>query len=96
MITPLLFVLLNASSADAMNQFSLRPDAPARCSGRCAEQYRLQLTDAGGTDAKARALNEDAEKCDLVGSRRCLSKPRLMWSSDRRGAISALADTIGL
>lgn len=96
MITPLLVILLHASSADAMNRFSLKPDAPVRCSGKCAERYRLQLTDTSGGDAKSRALTEDAVKCNVVGAQRCLSKRRLMWSSDRRGPISVLASTIGL
>lgn len=96
MLTPLLVILLNASSVDAMNRFSLKPDAPVRCSGKCAERYRLQLTEADGGDAKARALRENPVKCNVVGSQRCLSRRRLMWSSDSGGPLSAIASRFGL
>jgi hypothetical protein len=95
MLTPLLVLMLGASSVDAVNSFSLKAQAPARCSGKCAEKYRLQLTDDGGLDAKSRALRMNSVKCNVVGSQRCLTKRRLMWSSDDRGPLAALAGRLG-
>jgi hypothetical protein len=96
MLTPLLIIMLGASSAEAMNSFTLKAQAPARCSGKCAEKYRLQLTDDDGADAKSRAMSMNSSKCNVVGAQRCLTKRRLMWSSDDRGPIAALAGTLGL
>ena len=96
MLAPLLVIMLGASSAEAMNSFSLKAQPAERCSGKCAARYRLQITDSIATDAKDRALNENAVKCNVVGSQRCLSKRRLMWSSDNRGPLSTLAGTLGL
>lgn len=96
MLTPLLVLLLGASSADAMNTFSLKPAPPERCAGKCASRYRLQLVEDGGGDAKLRALRENAVKCNVVGAQRCLSKRRLMWSSDDRGPLAAVVDSLGL
>jgi hypothetical protein len=96
MITPLLVVMLSASSAAAMNGFSLKPDQPERCSGKCAEKYRLQITDDGGIDSKSRAMSMNATKCNVVGAQRCLSKRRLMWNSNDDGPLAALVGTLGL
>ena len=98
MLTPLLFMLMAASSssAGAMEGFSLKARQAPRCAGKCADRYRLQLTDDEGGDAKARALRENAAKCNVVGAQRCLSRRRLMWSSDDRGPLAALAGTLGL
>ena len=96
MLTPLLFLMLGAVSAKAADTFSLPPAMPERCSGSCAERYRLRGIGDDVQDAKTRALREDADPCNLVGDKYCLSKRRLIWSSDHRGPAAALANTIGL
>jgi hypothetical protein len=94
MFTPLL-VLMLSSAGDSVDTFSLKPAAPARCSGACAEQYRLPFSSDEG-DSKARALSDTGVKCNVVGAQRCLSKRRVMWRSNGDSPIAEVAAKLGL
>jgi hypothetical protein len=84
MLTPLLFVMLAAATPQSSLrklQFDLRPRAPARCSGSCAERYRLPASSDDSESIKDRALANDGAKCDVIGAMRCLSKRRTLLRS---------------
>ena len=92
MLTPLVFVMLaaatphNAKSHAALKrlQFDLKPSslpAPTRCSGSCADRYRLPASSDDIETLKDRALADDGGKCDVVGAMRCLSKRRTILRS---------------
>jgi hypothetical protein len=83
MLTPLLFVLLGAAASNPQVKFSLKPQAPPmRCTGRCADRYRIPASSDDIQSLKDRALANDGSKCDVVGARRCLSKRRTLLRSD--------------
>ena len=95
MLTPLLVLSLSAAT-NAVDRYSLKPSSPTRCTGACAERYRLPFSSDDGGNAKARAMATDGTKCNVVGAERCLSKRRVMWRSNGDSPISALASSLGL
>jgi len=80
MLTPL-FVVLLSSSSDLPLQFTLPRPTSDRCTGVCAEQYRLPASSDDIRTAKDRALADDGSKCNVVGARRCTSKRRTVLRS---------------
>ncbi|THD37889.1 MAG: hypothetical protein E7773_02615 [Sphingomonas sp.] len=76
----LTFAVLFAASA-ALPGYSLPPNKPARCSGACAERYRVSVSSDDGDILKKRAVRIDGSKCDVVGARRCTSKTRSILRS---------------
>ncbi len=60
--------------------FTLPKSPPRRCSGSCADRYRLPASRDDG-DAKDRAVRNDGSKCNVVGARRCSSKTRSILRS---------------
>jgi hypothetical protein len=85
MLTPLLFVMLGAAAHNPPLKldFTLKPQAPSRCSGICAERYRLPASSEDTQSQKDRALAYDGRKCDVIGAMRCLSKRRTLLRSDQ-------------
>jgi hypothetical protein len=82
MLTPLLFVMLSAAASHPQVKFTLKPGSPpARCSGRCADRYRLPASVDDSESLKERALANDGSKCDVIGAKRCLSKRRTLLRS---------------
>jgi hypothetical protein len=81
MFTSLLVILLSASSPAAWQKFTLKPSAPKRCTGSCAERYRLPAASDDPITAKDRAMRQDGRKCNVVGAQRCLSKRRTIIRS---------------
>ena len=83
----LFVVALGASVSSKLPPFNLKPSprVAMRCTGRCADQYRIPAssddTDADPQTMKARALADDGSKCNVVGAMRCLSKRRVMLRS---------------
>jgi hypothetical protein len=75
------FAVLFAAGA-ALPTYTLPPNKPAKCSDACAKQYRVTESDDDGDVVKKRAVRDDGSKCNVVGARRCTSKPmRLLQSS---------------
>lgn len=85
MLTPLLFVMLAAASPHASwkkLRFELKPPPqPTRCSGACAERYRIPASSDDSEPLKDRALANDGSKCDVIGAARCLSRRRVVLRS---------------
>lgn len=85
MLTPVLLIMLAAATPHTSLktlQFDLKPPPPpARCSGACAERYRLPASSDDSETLKDRALADDGSKCDVVGAMRCLSKRRTVLRS---------------
>ncbi|MDB5679650.1 hypothetical protein [Sphingomonas bacterium] len=73
MIAPLLAMML--SSAPMPIAFTLPKSPPRRCAGSCADRYRLPASSDDGDGLKDRAVRSDGSKCNVVGARRCTSKP---------------------
>lgn len=77
-----LVMLMGAAIASkSLPNYTLPPQRPVRCRGRCAEQYRLPLDSRTEETAKDRAMAQDGSKCDVVGAQRCLSKRRAILRS---------------
>lgn len=77
-----LVVLMGAAVASKpLLSFTLPAPRSTRCTGRCAEQYRLPLSSDTEETAKDRAMAEDGTKCNVVGAQRCLSKRRTILRS---------------
>jgi len=89
MLTPLLLIMLAAASPHSSLkklQFDLKPSAPTvpvRCSGACADRYRLPASSDDIEPIKDRAVADDGGKCNVVGAMRCLSKRRTILRSDQ-------------
>ena len=85
MLTPLLFVMLAAAAPHTSwkkLRFDLKPPpAPTRCSGDCAERYRLPASSDDTESLKDRALAVDGSKCDVIGAIRCPSRRRTVLRS---------------
>ncbi len=83
MLISLMVVALGASVSSKLPPFTLKPvpRAPARCTGECADQYRIPASSDDSQTMKSRALADDGSKCDVVGAMRCLSKRRVMLRS---------------
>jgi hypothetical protein len=86
MLMPLLFVMLAAATPHSSLKklkFDLKPKpAPTRCTGSCAERYRLPASSDDTDSIKDRALADNGAKCDVVGAMRCLSKRRTILRSN--------------
>jgi hypothetical protein len=83
MLTSLLVVMLTASSSASMQKFTLKPSPPPkRCTGGCAERYRLPASSDDPITAKDRAMRQDGNRCNVVGAQRCLSKRRTIIRAD--------------
>ena len=95
MFTPLFAMLLSGSVA-MPEQFSLQPNQPQRCSGACAERYRIPASSRNDDDVKGRALAADGTECNVVGSRYCLSKRRVLWRSSDTSRFQSLKQSFGL
>ena len=83
MLISLLVVALGASVSSKLPPFNLKPvqRTPVRCTGECAEQYRIPASSDDDRSIKARALADDGSKCNVVGAKRCLSRRRVMLRS---------------
>jgi hypothetical protein len=85
MLTPLLLVMLGAAAhhPNLKLNFTLKPQAPTRCVGECADRYRLPASSDDIEPVKDRALADDGSKCDVIGAMRCLSKRRTLLRSNQ-------------
>lgn len=85
MLTRLLLVMLAVATPHSSLkklQFDLQPKpAPTRCTGSCAERYRLPASSDDMDSIKDRAQADSGAKCDVVGAMRCLSKRRTILRS---------------
>lgn len=84
MLTPLLVMLAAVTPHMSLKKvhFDLKPpSAPARCTGACADRYRVPASSDDAESLKQRALANDGSKCDVVGAMRCLSKRRTLLRS---------------
>lgn len=77
----MVMMFIGAAATASIPDFQLKPARPARCTGKCAEQYRLPLDADNEETAKDRAFAIDGTKCDVVGAQRCLSKRRTVLRS---------------
>jgi len=78
MFAPLLAVMLGSASTPI--SFTLPKPRPT-CANACAERYRLPASSDDGDAMKKRAVRDDGSKCNVVGARRCTSKPRQIFRS---------------
>ncbi len=74
-------VLMAAAATKPLPNYKMPPARPARCRGKCANQYRLPIAGDDDPTSKDRAMAEDGSKCDVVGAQRCLSKRRVILRS---------------
>lgn len=82
MIAPLLAMMLSSVPTPIRIAFTL-PESPHKsCTNDCATRYRLPASSDDDAAIKERAVRDDGGKCNVVGARRCTSKPmRLLRSS---------------
>jgi hypothetical protein len=74
MIASLVAAMLSSTSVPIA--YILPKPVPKGCGDDCASRYRLPASSGDGMTIKDRAMRDDGSKCNVVGARRCTSKPR--------------------
>ena len=76
------FLAVMLSSTPAQIAYNLPKPLPKGCAKACASRYRLPASSDDGVAIKDRAMRNDGSKCNVVGARRCTTKPRqILWAT---------------